>query len=113
MVKPGGTGSPAFVISARPAPLPPRTSFILPSPSALPPPKKNTYLAGELCAVAILSVSTSGNVVAMYQSLLSYECLSCRAGHSRGRVAHVFLLLLRNDLREIGDRRKVTQQVSQ
>src|SRR3990170_671809 len=34
MVKPGGTGTPRFVISARPAPFPPRTSFILPCPSA-------------------------------------------------------------------------------
>ncbi len=30
MVKPGGTGKPALVISARPAPLPPSTSFIVP-----------------------------------------------------------------------------------
>ena len=44
MVKPGGTGRPALVISARPAPLPPRSSFILPLPSALPPPKEKTYL---------------------------------------------------------------------
>ena len=44
MVNPGGTGRPALVISARPAPLPPSTSFILPLPSALPPPKKYTYL---------------------------------------------------------------------
>ena len=28
MVKPGGTGMPRFVISARPAPLPPRMSFM-------------------------------------------------------------------------------------
>ena len=34
IVNPGGTGSPALVISARPAPLPPSTSFILPLPSA-------------------------------------------------------------------------------
>ena len=40
MVNPGGTGRPALVISARPAPLPPRMSFILPLPSALPPPKE-------------------------------------------------------------------------
>ena len=39
-VKPGGTGSPALVISARPAPLPPRVSFMSLLPSALPPPKK-------------------------------------------------------------------------
>src|SRR5512142_3235174 len=53
MVKPGGTGNPALVISARPAPLPPSSSFILPWPSALPPPKKYTYLTGTSCAVAI------------------------------------------------------------
>src|ERR1700693_3198922 len=42
MVKPGGTGTPARLISAKPAPLPPRTSFILPSPSAFPPPNAYT-----------------------------------------------------------------------
>src|SRR5690348_959194 len=47
MVKPGGTGSPALVISARPAPLPPSTSFMPPLPSALPSPKKYTYFAIE------------------------------------------------------------------
>ena len=35
----GGTGMPILHISARFAPLPPRSSFILPSPSALLPPK--------------------------------------------------------------------------
>src|ERR687892_1412478 len=44
IVKPGGTGSPALVISARPEPLPPSVSFIVRSPSALPAPKKYTYL---------------------------------------------------------------------
>jgi hypothetical protein len=39
MVKPGGTGRPMRVISARPAPLPPSSSRIEPSPSALPWPK--------------------------------------------------------------------------
>src|SRR5205809_944896 len=34
MVNPGGTGNPALVISAKPEPLPPSTSFILPSPWA-------------------------------------------------------------------------------
>src|SRR5438477_7372761 len=43
MVNPGGTGSPAFVISARPAPLPPSKSFMLRLPSAFPLPKKYTY----------------------------------------------------------------------
>ncbi len=40
MVKPGGTGSPRLVISARPAPFPPRTAFMVRSPSAAPPPKR-------------------------------------------------------------------------
>ena len=43
IVKPGGTGRPAFDISASPDPLPPSTSFIVRSPSALPAPKKNTF----------------------------------------------------------------------
>src|SRR6266496_3016962 len=43
MVNPGGTGRPALVISARPAPLPPSRSFISRFPSALPLPKKYTY----------------------------------------------------------------------
>src|SRR4029450_4718250 len=42
MVKPGGTGSPAFVISARPDPLPPSRSFMFRLPSAFPAPKKYT-----------------------------------------------------------------------
>src|SRR3990170_561306 len=42
IVKPGGTGRPALVISARPEPLPPSRSFIVRLPSALPLPKKNT-----------------------------------------------------------------------
>src|SRR5580704_13387568 len=42
MVKPGGTGSPALVISASPEPLPPSRSFMFRLPSALPDPKKYT-----------------------------------------------------------------------
>src|SRR4030088_2479091 len=70
IVKPGGTGSPAFVISASPAPLPPRTSFILPLPSALPPPKKYTYfvVAGFVAVIFVsagfvLMMPVSGRVV--------------------------------------------------
>src|SRR5947199_7001419 len=44
MVKPGGTGMPILHISARLAPLPPSSSFIFPSPSAVFPPKKYTCL---------------------------------------------------------------------
>src|SRR6185369_12696622 len=47
MVKPGGTGTPAFVISASPAPLPPSTSFMFPCPSAWPSPKKYTNRASD------------------------------------------------------------------
>src|SRR5882762_7867770 len=43
MVNPAGTGRPILVISARPAPLPPRSSRQVPSPSALPAPKKYTH----------------------------------------------------------------------
>ena len=39
MVKPGGTGSPIFVISDKFAPLPPKSFFI----SLVPSPKKYTY----------------------------------------------------------------------
>src|SRR5262245_49928435 len=62
-VNPGGTGSPAFVISARPAPLPPSVSFMSLLPSALPPPKKYTYwvtLASELGDVGDASTQGSG-----------------------------------------------------
>src|SRR5215212_2228636 len=45
MVKPAGTGMPILHISARLAPLPPSSSFILPSPSADLPPKEYTYFA--------------------------------------------------------------------
>src|SRR5215470_598052 len=44
MVNPGGTGRPARLISARPEPLPPSVSFMVPSPSAVPPPNMYTYL---------------------------------------------------------------------
>src|SRR5579863_7243918 len=53
MVKPGGTGKLARDISASPAPLPPSTSFILPSPSASPPPNEYTYF----CMNVLLCVS--------------------------------------------------------
>src|SRR4051812_14186751 len=46
IVNPGGTGSPAFVISARPDPLPPSVCFIVRLPSAFPLPKKYTYFVG-------------------------------------------------------------------
>src|SRR5204863_3111326 len=42
IVNPGGTGRPAFVISASPDPLPPSRSFMFRLPSAFPAPKKYT-----------------------------------------------------------------------
>src|SRR5450755_3907310 len=69
MVKPGGTGSPAFVISARPAPLPPRSSFILPFPSALPPPKKYTYWTFLDCGTDLEWGSVTGVALILAVSL--------------------------------------------
>src|ERR1700730_16254318 len=57
IVNPGGTGSLALVISARPEPLPPSRSFIVRSPSALPSPKKYTYLPGLASFAILLSLS--------------------------------------------------------
>ncbi len=42
IVNPGGTGIPRAVISARPAPLPPRVSLPSPAPSATPLPNEKT-----------------------------------------------------------------------
>src|SRR6187402_2819441 len=50
IVNPAGTGRPAFVISARPAPLPPSVSFIVRLPSALPFPKKYTNFFADVFA---------------------------------------------------------------
>src|SRR5690606_9512825 len=44
MVKPGGTGRPRLLISARLAPLPPKRSRMSARPSALPSPKAYTHL---------------------------------------------------------------------
>src|SRR3954464_685727 len=46
IVKPGGTGTPRLVISARLAPLPPSTAFMSLVPSAAPLPKKYTLRGG-------------------------------------------------------------------
>src|ERR1039458_4531483 len=78
MVNPGGTGRAALVISARPAPLPPRVSFILPLPSALPPPKEYTYLTALTVGVAIASLS------GVEEILVLNDCCR-RAGKLQGR----------------------------
>src|SRR6185369_14491350 len=83
MVNPGGTGRPALVISASPAPLPPRTSFILPSPSALPPPNEYTYLVP---LVLVCFVSTSGSVVvAIIRPLLFWGFFGAFS-HNLGKI---------------------------
>src|ERR1017187_10109083 len=83
MVKPGGTGRPTLVISASPEPLPPRTSFILPLPSALPPPKEYTYFV----VVGFASmISASGRVVvAIYRSSFLFRRF-LTFGHDLGEV---------------------------
>jgi hypothetical protein len=48
MVKPGGTGSPMRLISARFAPLPPSSGFMEPLPSAFLLPNRYTYLRAYL-----------------------------------------------------------------
>src|SRR5216684_3416666 len=53
MVNPGGTGRPALVISASPAPFPPKSSFMVRLPSALPLPKKNTWRAAAALLVDV------------------------------------------------------------
>src|SRR5215211_7734517 len=52
MVKPGGTGRPMRHISARFAPLPPSSGFIVPLPSVLRP-KRYTYLPAPFAADAV------------------------------------------------------------
>src|SRR4051794_41085312 len=97
MVKPGGTGSPALVISARPAPLPPRSSFILPLPSALPPPKEKTYLVADFFSAVPTVVS--GRVCV---AIMKVRPLLFRRFFEFLAVGH--------DFREIGDGGKFFQQ---
>ena len=74
IVKPGGTGSPSELISARLAPLPPSSSFIAALPSALPPPKKYTYLVFlAICLVSPFRVS-SGKPVRRGRPAISGRC---------------------------------------
>ena len=56
MVNPGGTGSPARVISASPAPFPPSRSFISPEPSS-----KNQMRFAETVAALGTARTASGN----------------------------------------------------
>src|SRR4051794_5314972 len=83
IVNPPGTGTPALHISARPAPLPPRMSRILPSPSAVPPPNEYTYFFVKSC--------------------VSYVCLGHYVRHSGARA-------FCNDFGKISDDRELGQQ---
>src|SRR5437016_11488242 len=87
MVNPGGTGSPALVISAKPAPLPPSSSFILPLPSALPAPKKNTYWVPDCVFVATCKSELEVTLIMFVSDvglIFQYKCLRHRA-EQRGR----------------------------
>src|ERR1700757_3023461 len=57
MGKPAGTGKPILVISASPAPFPPRRSRQVPSPSALPAPNKYTHFFTVVLASHKLSAA--------------------------------------------------------
>src|ERR1051326_6791614 len=60
MVKPGGTGRPMRLISARLAPFPPSKGFMLPSPSAFLFPNKSTYFSDfEFVAIKFLRYQVS------------------------------------------------------
>src|ERR1700733_9942634 len=50
-VKPGGTGTPSRVISARPTPLPPRSSRMEPSPSTASLPKRYMHLPTKFIGI--------------------------------------------------------------
>src|SRR4029078_11250136 len=86
IVNPGGTGRPAFVISARPAPFPPSRSFMMRLPSAFPLPKKYThFLARPALSPAVFpafffAISVRGSI--------------CRPSYAR---------FFRDDFRDVGD----------
>ena len=68
MVKPGGTGRPLTVMSARLAPLPPSSILSPRPPSALPSPKKNTRLPAALRA---LSTTLDTTISALFTIFLT------------------------------------------
>src|SRR3954454_24156871 len=60
MVKPGGTGSPMRLISARLAPFPPSSGFMVPLPAAFLLPNEYTYFRDfEFIAITRLSNQVS------------------------------------------------------
>src|SRR5262245_52060417 len=76
MVKPGGTGNPMRHISARLAPLPPSSGFIVPLPSVFVP-KRYTYLPDFAAADDVFRAS----FLATFTTLLS--CLALGAAATR------------------------------
>jgi hypothetical protein len=72
MVKPGGTGRPMLVISARLAPLPPSRFFISARPSACPFPKKYTYFSAIASPLDFVSFNVLEKVSITIKSI-SYK----------------------------------------
>src|SRR5262249_4146887 len=84
MVNPGGTGSPALVISARPAPLPPSSSFILALPSAWPAPKQKTYLLSSCGGTVVRGLEAGITLIAgLHRELESFHFISSRSRRRR------------------------------
>src|SRR6188768_2609776 len=89
IVKPGGTGRPALVISARPDPLPPSTSFMWRLPSAFPFPKKYTYFLPRVAVAFFAGAFVPGFAVGFFaircpspserRIILVQACQDCRA----------------------------------
>ena len=73
MVNPGGTGTPAFDISASPAPLPPSTSRMRALPSARPSPNKKMYgsAAGWLAPSEAASAADRSSVAFVIRTSLA------------------------------------------
>src|SRR5262245_24634512 len=90
IVKPGGTGRPALVISASPEPLPPSRSFMCRFPSALPLPKKYTDFFGFEAAVRAAAAG---------------DCFRARVARffAASRFAITSCPLFRDDLGHVGD----------
>src|SRR5207245_9114485 len=80
MVKPAGTGMPRFVISARPAPLPPNNSFMPERPSAFPLPKKYTYFV----VATLTSILERMKIHDCHPTAIAHPLESLRSRHIDG-----------------------------
>src|SRR5690348_2662800 len=108
MVKPAGTGKPILVISARPAPLPPRRSRQVPSPSALPAPKKYTHFFTVRLACPFFDCGTLAAIAIPQRrpKKLSARRLYSSSSNTLDRLSPLFTA----DFRKISDRRKLAKQ---